>query len=120
MKPPRLHAPRDSEEVRSGKLLPWRSAAEVLDFSLLCPSIFETKQEIKEKYGLRVLRPLKPNTVRHIARGLDKFVIKSAEPYIIECNHDTDRVHVVKNPLNTVTAKYSAGVVDPVCTPYIM
>ena len=56
--PERTHAPRDSEEVRSGKLKPWRSAAEIIDWSLPCPSIFKSKAEILEKYGLKAVRPL--------------------------------------------------------------
>lgn len=56
--PERTHAPRDSEEVKSGKLLPWRSAAEIVDWTLPGYSIFATKQEIKEKYGVTAQRPL--------------------------------------------------------------
>lgn len=82
--PERTHAPADSEEVKSGIFKPWRSAAEIIDWSLPCYSIFESKEIIKEKYSVRVNRPLKPNTLRRIARGLDKFVLKSSEPYIIE------------------------------------
>ena len=81
--PDRTHAPRDSEEVKSGKCKPWRSASEVIDFSLPCPSIFATKKEIKDQYGVNAMRPLKENTLRRIAKGLDKFVIKSGEPFIV-------------------------------------
>ena len=72
--PERSHAPRDSDEVKAGKLKAWRSAAEIIDFSLPCPSIFASKAEIKEQYGVNAMRPLKENTLRRIARGLDKFV----------------------------------------------
>ena len=74
--PERTHAPRNSEDVRSGKCLPWRSAAEVIDFSLPTYSIFDTSKNIKEKYGVNVKRPLRPNTLQRIAKGLDKFIIK--------------------------------------------
>ena len=70
--PERTHAPRDSEEVRSGKCKPWRSAAEIIDWSLPCYSIFASKEEIKQTYGATVMRPLKDNTMRRIAGGLDK------------------------------------------------
>lgn len=60
--PERTHAPRDSAEVRSGKLLPWRSAAEIIDWSLPCPSIFSTKDEIHERYGISAVRPLPTQT----------------------------------------------------------
>ncbi len=119
--PERTHAPRGSIEVRQGKLKPWRSAAEIIDFSLPCPSIFASKAEIKEQYGVNAMRPLKENTLRRIARGLDKFVINSAEPFIVECNHcGNGHVQPIKTPVNTVTAKYSAGICDPLLTPFHM
>lgn len=118
--PERTHAPRESGEVKSGRCKPWRSAAEIIDFSLPTYSIFESKEAIKEKYGVRVQRPLKPNTLRRIAKGTDNFVIKSAEPFIIECNHSNDRVHALESPLNTVTSKYTGGVVVPKMVPYIV
>ena len=105
--PERTHAPRDSEEVRSGRLKPWVSAAEIIDWTLPCYSIFESRQEIKEKYGVNCVRPLKPNTLRRIAMGLDKFVLKSNEPFIIPIGYgektgQTPRTHDVKEPLPTV------------------
>lgn len=89
--PEPTHAPRDSEAAKSGKLLPWRSAAEIIDWSLPCPSIFDTKAEIKEKYGLKAVRPLADNTMRRIIRGVDKFTIKSGEPFIVEANHTSTK-----------------------------
>ena len=118
--PDKTHAPKDSADVKSGKCLPWRSAAEIIDWTQPCYSIFASKEEIKEKYGVKVVRPLKEATLRRIARGLDKFVIKNTEPYIVECNHNTDRVRTLKEPLNTVTAKYTGGIVCPQFSPYIM
>ena len=67
--PERTHAPRNSEEVKKGKCKPWKSAAEIIDWSLPCPSIFDTAAEIKEKYGIRAVRPLAKNTERRIATG---------------------------------------------------
>ena len=119
--PERTHAPRDSADVKSGKYLPWRSASEVIDWSLPCPSIFATKQEIKRDFGIDARRPLKENTLRRIARGLDKFVINSAEPFIVECNHSGEgHVRSMNEPTNTITGKYAGGIVDPVVTPYII
>ena len=43
------HAPADSEEVKKGLLKPYVGAYTQLDFSLPCPSIFDTSEEIKEK-----------------------------------------------------------------------
>lgn len=115
--PARTHAPRDSAEVKSGKLKPWRAASEVIDFSLPCPSIFATKKEIKERYGVNAMRPLKENTLRRIARGLDKFVIKSGEPFIVQHKFQNG-AQDVKNPLSTITAVGAHELVEPIVTPY--
>lgn len=118
--PKPTHGPADSEDVKSGKLKPWRSAAEIIDWSLPCYSIFDTKEQLKEKYGIRAVRPLKPNTMRRIAKGIDKFVIKSATPFLVECNHSgIGHTKDINGPLNTVTAKYTGGVVNPKLSPYI-
>ncbi len=109
------HAPRDSEAVKSGRLKPWRSAAEIIDWSLPSYSIFDSKQEIKEKYGVNAVRPLADNTLRRAIRGADKFTIRSGSPFLMECNHGGDgHVRSVSEPVNTLTAKYTCGVVEPV------
>ena len=120
--PQRTHAPRDSEEVRSGKLLPWRGAHEIIDWSLPSYSIFESKQEIKERYGVNAVRPLANNTLRRVIRGVDKFTIKSGNPFIVpmvygERKGQAPRVHDVDNPLPTVVGKDKHGVCQPVMVP---
>ena len=113
--PERTHAPRDSEEVKTGKLKPWVSVAEIIDWTQPAYSIFETKQEIKEKYGASAVRPLAENTLRRIIRGVDKFTIKSGKPFIVECNHSgAGHIQGVNRPIGTVTAKCTAGVALPV------
>lgn len=110
--PERTHAPRDSAEVHSGKLLPWRSAAEIIDWSLPCPSIFSTKDEIHERYGISAVRPLADNTMRRIIRGVDKFTIKSGAPFIVDCNHSGGgRPLDVQSPMHTVTSHDREAVV---------
>lgn len=116
--PEPTHAHRDSEAVKSGKLLPWRSAAEIIDWSLPCPSIFDTKAEIKEKYGLSAVRPLANNTMRRIIRGVDKFTIKSGEPFIAPSGYgeragQAPRVHDVNEPLPTAVGKGKHAVCAP-------
>lgn len=111
--PERTHAPRDSEEVKSGKCKPWRSAAEIIDWSLPSYSIFASKQEIKEKYGANAIRPLADNTLRRVIRGVDKFTIRSGKPFIVQQKfgnvaQDIDR------PLTTVTAAGAHELVKPV------
>lgn len=111
--PERTHAPMDSEEVKSGKCLPWRSAAEIIDWSIPGYSIFESKQEIMERYGVKAVRPLADNTMRRVIRGVDKFTIRSGKPFLVECNHGGDgHTRSVEDPVNTLTGKYTGGVVS--------
>ena len=84
--PERTHAPADSPEAKSGKLKPWRCAAEIIDWTLPMYSIFDSKAEIKEKYGVNAVRPLADNTLRRIIRGVDKFTIQSDRPFILRGN----------------------------------
>lgn len=117
--PQRTHAPRDSQEVKDGRLLPWRSAAEIIDWSVPCYSVFDSKQEIKKKYGVNAVRPLAKNTMRRVIRGVDKFTIKSGKPFIVECNHGGDgHTRSTEEPVNTVTGKYTGGLCEPVMAPF--
>ncbi len=123
--PERTHAPIGHPDVISGKCKPWRSAAEIIDWSLPCPSIFETSQQIKEKYGLKALRPLKENTLRRISRGIDKFVIKNGQPFIIPVGYgekkgQKPRVNDIKEPLGTVVSTVKHNVVEPKLTPFAL
>lgn len=113
--PERTHAPADSDEVRSGKCKPWRSAAEIIDWSIPCPSIFASKEEIKAEYGLQAVRPLADNTLRRVIRGVDKFTIKSGKPFIVECNHSGGgHVSDADEPYKTITAKHTGGICEPI------
>ena len=108
--PEPTHAPRDSEEVKSGQLLPWRSAAEIIDWTVPMYSVFATKEEIKAKYGVNAVRPLADNTMRRIIRGVDKFTIRSGKPFIVECNHaGAGHIADVEAPLGTITQKCTKG-----------
>lgn len=114
--PEPTHAPMDSEEVKQGLLKPYVGAYTQLDFSLPCPSIFDTAEEIKEKYGIRAVRPLAPKTMERIARGLKKFVIDNEEPFIVQVNHSgakSDYCKSANEPLSTITGKHGFGVVEP-------
>ena len=79
-----------------GRPLPHRTAAECIDWSIPCPSIFTRK------------RPLAENTQRRIARGLVKYVLTSARPYIVRIGHtssDSGKVKSIDEPLTTITSK---------------
>lgn len=116
--PERTHAPRNSEEVKSGKLLPWRSAAEIIDWSRPMYSIFESKEEIKAKYGVNAQRPLADNTQRRIIRGVDKFTIKSGKPFIVQGKFQNGPQDI-ERPLTTVTAVGAHELVEPVMAPFL-
>lgn len=104
------HGDPESEAVKSGKLKPWRTAAEIIDWSLPCPSIFERK------------RPLAENTMRRIARGIQRFVIDNPRPFIIKVNHSGSggefRGQGMDEPLQTVTAKNGWGLMAPHITKF--
>lgn len=105
--PEPTHAPRDSEEVKAGLLKPYVGAYTQIDFNRPCPSIFDTSQEIKEKYGIRAVRPLAPKTMERIARGLKKFVLDNPEPFIVPIGYgerkgQKPRIHSIENPLPTI------------------
>lgn len=117
--PTPTHAPADSPEVKAGLRKPWRSAAEIIDWRLPTPSIFDTKESIREKYNLTAQRPLRPNTMARVARGVDKFVIKTASPFLVVVNHSGEfRGQDPGEPLQTVTAKHGYGVASPVLAPW--
>lgn len=110
----RTHGPADSPEVKAGLLKPYVGAYTQLDFSLPCPSIFDSAEEIKEKYGIRAVRPLAQKTMDRIARGLKKFVLDNPEPFIIQCNHGGERRPIdIREPMPTITGKHGYGIVEP-------
>lgn len=105
--PEPTHGDPKSEAVKSGKLLPWRTAAEIIDWSLPCKSIFDRK------------KPLAENTMKRIAKGIKKFVIDSADPFIVQVNYSGSNHHYTRSiddPLNTITSKNGWGLVTPVVT----
>lgn len=88
-------------------LKPYRTAAECIDWSIPCPSIFGRK------------KALAVNTQRRIARGLDKFVIKNPQPFIMQMNFENPPQDINK-PLSTHTAVNKHYVAQPKVQPYIM
>ena len=107
--PEPTHGPRGSLEVEAGVLAPYRQAAEVIDWSLPCPSVFDTSEGIKRNYGLSARRPLADATMRRIARGLDRYVIGCDEPYIVQIGYDeregqAPRVDDLRGSFRTVAA----------------
>lgn len=101
--PEPTHAPKDSDDVKQGRKLPYHTAAECIDWSIPAQSIFGRQ------------KPLAENTMRRIARGIQKFVIDNPEPFIVTVNHSGDgfRGQSTDEPLGTITAKNGYGVVTP-------
>ena len=112
--PEPTHGPADSEAVKVGLLKPYDGAYTQIDFSRPCPSIFDTSEEIKEKYGIRAVRPLAQKTMDRIARGFKKFILDNPEPFIIQCNHGGERrPNDIREPMPTITGKHGYGIVEP-------
>lgn len=104
--PTPTHGKPDSPEVKSGKLEPWRTASECIDWSIPCPSIFERK------------KPLAENTLKRIAKGIQKFVIESDKPFIVSevtpfitehANASSQRNMAFNEPLRTQCAGVKGG-----------
>ncbi len=102
--PEPTHAPAESRDVLSGKLKPWRSAASIIDWTLPCPSIFDTSAEIKAKHNLRAVRPLADNTLRRIARGVQRYVIDAKDPFFITYAQHGGRSRSAFDPMHTICA----------------
>lgn len=101
--PKPTHGNPDSEEVKSGKLLPYRTAADCIEWDRPIQSIFDRK------------KPLAENTLKRIARGIKKFIVDNDSPFIIQVNHSGDnfRGQSIDAPLPTTTGKNGFGVVAP-------
>lgn len=119
--PEPTHGDPNSTEVKSGRLPSWRTAAEIINWSLPCPSIFDSTEEIKAKYGMKAVRPLAENTMRRIAQGIQKFVIENPDPFIMRVNYAGSKHHYcdsIHEPLNTITSKNGWALVAPFLTQY--
>ncbi|MEJ7685668.1 MAG: DNA cytosine methyltransferase [Variovorax sp.] len=103
------HGAPTSKEVKTGKLIAWRTAAECIDWSIPCPSIFERK------------RPLAEATLRRVAKGVVRYVIDATHPFIVpaealvapflteHANASNQRVFSAEEPLRTQCAQVKGG-----------
>lgn len=98
--PKPTHGDPKSAEVKAGKLKPWRTAAEIIDWSIPCQSIFDRK------------KPLAENTMKRIARGIQKFVIDNPKPFIVNYKFSNEP-ESINQPLSTITAINSHYMVAP-------
>ena len=116
--PEPTHGPADSAAVKQGVLKPYVGAYTQLDFSLPCPSIFDTSEGIKEKYGIRAVRPLAKKTMDRIARGVKKFVLDNPDPFIIEDESDDIKMPILIQYHSETTKDEvrGQGIEDPIMT----
>lgn len=103
--PEPTHGDPSSEEVRKGRLKPWRTAAEIIDWSIPCPSIFNRK------------KPLAENTMRRIARGIHRFVLENPKPFIVQIGHTGERLRYSTPTIMVNTSNHPGSkVTDPLMT----
>ncbi|MFI0474578.1 DNA cytosine methyltransferase, partial [Halomonas sp. HMF6819] len=102
--PKPTHADPRVPAVQRRKLKPWRTAAECIDWSLPCPSIFGRK------------KPLAEATLNRIRKGVQRYVLEHQQPFIVTCNHGGAgfRGQGMQEPMKTITAAHDAhGIVTP-------
>lgn len=111
--PQATHADPKSPAVQMGRLAPWRTAAECIDWSIGAPSIFDRK------------KPLAENTLKRIARGIQRFVLDNPAPFIVKCNHTTTkgkydcfRGQALEEPLQTITKTHGYAIAVPHLTKF--
>ena len=115
--PEPTHAPADSIFVAAGVREPYIGAYTQIDFSLPCPSIFETAEEIKEKYGIKAVRPLAEKTMQRIARGIKKFVLDNPEPFIVSEDEETIAPALIQYHSETTQKEVRGqGIKEPIMT----
>lgn len=97
----------------------YRTAAQIIDWSLPCPSIFLTKEECKA-LGIRAKRPLADATMRRIAQGVVRYVLRDPNPFIVSVAHGDSggrRAYPIEEPLGVQTSGGSGhALVCPVIT----
>ena len=125
------HADPKTEAVKSGRLKPWRAAAECIDWSIPMCSIFADKEEAKawaiENHCANPIRPLAENTMRRIARGITRFVTNNPKPFIVNLSHGESSpsgakrwgqgIRDISEPSATASCSNDFGVVSPVIQP---
>lgn len=107
--PAATHLEASSPEVKAKQALPQRLAADIIDWSLPCPSIFTRK------------RPLAEATMRRIHRGIQRYVTDADDPFLVKVNHGYDyfRGQSLDEPLQTITSKLGTGLIVPKLAPFI-
>lgn len=106
--PEPTHGAPDSIGVRAGKLKPYRTAAECIDFSTPCPSIFDRK------------KPLAEATLRRIYKGIMRYVVDAADPFIVRTDMHKSNAgchYPITDPLRAITSTGGFSVASPTIIP---
>jgi len=120
--PQPTHGEPDDPDVIAGRKLPWVTAADNIDWSLPCPSIFDTSEEIKALLGLKAIRPLAQNTLARVARGVSRYVLMAAQPFLVQVGYgerkgQNPRCMGANRPIGTIVAGgVKHAIVSPIVT----
>lgn len=108
--PTPTHGNPERLDFKKTGLKKWKTAADIIDWSIPCPSIFERK------------RPLAENTLRRIARGIQRYVIDNPRPFIVRIGQQgfggDGMQYGTGQPLTTITTKAEHCLVMPHITKY--
>lgn len=117
--PKPTHGRPDNPDVIAGRKLSWRTAADIIDWSLPCHSIFLSREDGR---AVGVNRPLAEATMARIARGVKRYVIDAAKPFVVSYYGDgsggLDRSSPVDEPVRTVVTENRHGLVTPFVTKF--
>jgi DNA (cytosine-5)-methyltransferase 1 len=89
------------ERTHGPGLQPYVTAADCIDWSIPCPSIFTRR------------KPLAEATMARIARGVMRYVVNNARPFIVPYHSGDVRVHSIDEPLRTQTTENRYALVAP-------
>ncbi len=95
-------------------LLPYRTAAECIEWSIPCPSIFLSREEARDyaaQHGRRLVRPLSEATMRRLAKGVRKFVLDDPNPFLVPRAWLDETWHRRHERVAAFLAQHNTGVV---------
>ncbi len=106
-KPRPTHGAPDSIGVKNGKLLPYRTAADCIDWSLPCPSIFDRKKPLAEK------------TLARVAKGIMRYVVEASDPFVVKFSENSVGQATDEPPHTVMAGAPRFGLVEPIVAPFL-
>jgi DNA (cytosine-5)-methyltransferase 1 len=109
------------EDIKRGiRLKPYRTVAECIDWSVPCHSIFLSKKQAR---AVRCKRPLATSSLRRMAKGVDRYVLKAKRPFLVNLTHQgsDERNEPIDKPMATITGarRGEKALVDASVTPFL-